>query len=85
MGWALIGAGVLIWDLVGPETMSDAFDRARERQVSRALVVAGWTVLTLHLFNKLPAKLDPLHMICVARDHVRHFDCCADPWPDDIV
>ncbi len=85
LGWVLIGAGVLVWDLSGPETLSEAFDRSQDHQLSKALVIAGWTVLTLHLFNRLPPRIDPLHLIGMARGHIRNFECCADPWPNDIV
>jgi hypothetical protein len=70
-GWILLGAGVLAWDIAAPETLSDAFRRAHQHPASKYIVVAAWGTLTLHLFNKIPKRADPLHMITVAKKHVR--------------
>lgn len=88
LGWVLIGAGVLVWDLVAPETLSAAFQRAHEHRASKVAVITAWGMLTLHLFRKLPAPVDPLHGVTIMRQHLSHhrecrvqdFTCCADPW-----
>lgn len=70
VGWILLGAGVLAWDLTAPETLSEAFRRAHQHPASKVVVIAAWGTLTLHLFNKIPERADPLHMILVARQQL---------------
>jgi hypothetical protein len=84
LGWALVAAGVLAWDLAAPETLSEAFHRVNSRPAGRVMVAGVWVVLTLHLFGKLPKPVDPLHAVAMARTHLRshEFICCADPWPE---
>ncbi len=80
-GWVLLAAGVLVWDLVAPETLTDAFYRAHQHPASKIAVTGVWTMLTLHLFNKLPRRADPLHAVTIVKNHFRHVDAgCTDPW-----
>lgn len=65
-GWALLGTGILAWDLVAPETLSDAFGRAGATRSGLVVTIVGWAVLTAHLFDLLPSRLDPLHLLCEA-------------------
>lgn len=58
-GWVALAAGVVAWDLTSDETLTHAFRRAREHPVSFAALIAGWTILTAHLFGVLPARVDP--------------------------
>lgn len=85
LGWMLIGTGVLVWDLVAPETLSDAFRRAHQHPASKVAVISAWAMLTLHLFNKLPSRVDPLHGVTIVRTHFRHpvMSCCTDPWNEE--
>ena len=92
LGWVIIGTGVLVWDLIAPETLSAAFQRAHQHRASKVAVVTAWSILTLHLFRKLPAPVDPLHGLEVLRQHlinphhISHMhdvECCTDPW--DVI
>jgi hypothetical protein len=68
LGWVLVGGVVLAWDLTAPETLSDAFRRARGNPAGAAAVALSWGVVTAHLYGKLPKAADPLHAIRVARN-----------------
>lgn len=58
-GWLAIGALVVTWDLVAPETLSAAFHRARSGPIGSAVVVVVWAGLTGHLFHVIPDRADP--------------------------
>lgn len=60
-GWLAIVAFVCAWDWFCEDTLSDAFDRAAHKH--RTIVVALWVVLTLHLFQLLPKRYDPIHQV----------------------
>ena len=68
-GWGLIGVAVAVWDLTAPEgeLLTDRFRRARRHPVGLALVLAGWAVLTGHLFGVLPERWDPIRLPGPAR------------------
>lgn len=73
-GWVLTAAGIIAWDLAAPsgEMLSERF-RAGVRSHPGAAVAIGaaWAVVTLHLFEALPKRADPLHAIRVVRDQIR--------------
>lgn len=56
LGWALITAVVVAWDVAGPETLSAAFLRHR----THPLTLIAWGGLTAHLFGIIPRRYDPL-------------------------
>lgn len=56
-----LGVGVGTWDLLAPpkQTISEAADDYLQRR--RAATEVGLLVLYLHVANKLPQRLDPVH------------------------
>jgi len=71
IGWAALAAAVLAWDLLAPETLSDAFGRGCASQPRRAITIGAWVILTAHLFDVLPERADPLHRAWVAGARAR--------------
>ena len=65
-GWLAIGVLVVTWDLIAPETLSEAFRRARSSPVGSAVVVVVWASLTGHLFHVIPDRADPFVALCVS-------------------
>lgn len=61
LGWAAIGAGVLAWDLMAPETLSEAVDRSLKKH--RTTTVLAVSATALHLLNLIPERVDPIHQI----------------------
>jgi hypothetical protein len=61
IGWLAIAAGVIAWDAMGPETLTDAFRHVREHPAGSIAVGVAWGILTAHLFGWLPPKADPIH------------------------
>jgi hypothetical protein len=71
-GWLAIGALVVAWDLTAPETLSEAFRRARSGPISSMVVVVTWACLTGHLFQVIPHQADPFHaLLIIARRPVK--------------
>ena len=60
-GWAAIGTGVLAWDVLAPETLSEGVDRALEKR--RFLTSAAIGITAAHLLNLLPESIDPIHQL----------------------
>lgn len=56
--WLALGAGVVVWDVMCPEsqTLSEGADRALERHPIFTTAAIGYTAL--HLLNLLPEKAD---------------------------
>ena len=50
-GWALLGGFVLAWDLLAPETLSSAADRALEHPVGKFVAYGVGAVTVAHVFN----------------------------------
>jgi hypothetical protein len=61
-GWLGVATGVLAWDLFAPETLTDAFGRARSTPEGRFITTAVWLLLTGHLFGILPSWADPFRL-----------------------
>lgn len=57
--WALIGVGVLAYEIACPEgeLLSEGVDRALERHPKATVAAIGITAL--HLANLIPERLDP--------------------------
>lgn len=72
-GWWLMLVAVLVWDLSAPDehTLSESFRKSMDHPVKAVVVAAGWAALTAHLYNVIPKRADPLHVIHVARDKHR--------------
>lgn len=65
-GWVLLLAFVFAWDyghMKHGESLSGAFGRATKHPVGRWPVTVAWLVLTLHLYARLPKRLDPFHQL----------------------
>jgi hypothetical protein len=60
-GWVVVGTVVVAWDVVAPETLSAAFQRARSSPVGFAVLAVAWGALTVHLFQILPGCADPFN------------------------
>lgn len=59
-GWIALGAYVLAWDIVAPETLSGAVDRALDHPVGRIAAIGGVAIVGAHLLNVIPEQYDPL-------------------------
>jgi hypothetical protein len=60
-GWLAVGVLVAVADVTGERTMSDTFRMAARHPVIGPAVIAGWGVLTAHLFGLVPPQYDPIH------------------------
>jgi hypothetical protein len=60
VGWALLGAGVVAWDIFAPETLSSAVDRALEHKTMRYVAIGGVALVGAHLLNIFPEEHDPI-------------------------
>lgn len=65
LGWAGLAAYVLGYDTwalaTGHDTLSAVFHRSLSHSQLRWPVVAACAVTVLHLFDRLPRKVDPFH------------------------
>lgn len=63
-GWIALAAGVVAWNATHAhdeaEMLSQAFARGMRHPTARFAVGAGWMILTLHLFGRIPNRYDPL-------------------------
>lgn len=64
VAWIGLAAGVAAYDIFCPEgeTLSEGVDRALETRYKHITAVAVGAV-ALHLVNKLPNAIDPLHQL----------------------
>lgn len=56
-GWIALVAGVVAFDLLAPETMSNAFRRGLKSH--ELLTLGAWAITSAHLLNILPEEVDP--------------------------
>lgn len=73
LGWAAIGAAVLAWDVLAPETLTSAFRRGAENGHTRPLVIGALGVSAAHLMGLIPERADPF---CLVLNHIPHVDKC---------
>ncbi len=66
--WAVLAGGVLAYDAVAKETMSEGMDRLIASH--RLLAFGAVTITAAHLLNYLPEPIDPLHQLS---KHTRSF------------
>lgn len=59
-GWIALGAYVAAFDLLSPETLSSAVDRALEHKTMRYLAIGGTALVGAHLLNFIKPEYDPL-------------------------
>lgn len=62
-GWLAVAAAVVIADVTGTRTMSDAFRALSRHPVAGPAIAVGWGALTAHLFGFLDPRLDPFHKV----------------------
>ncbi len=62
LGWLSIAAGVVAWDVLASDTLTESFRRAQAHPVSAVATGTAWWVLTAHLFGWLPERADPIHL-----------------------
>ncbi len=68
VAWATLAGGVLLYDAVAKETMSEGMDRLIASH--KVLAVGAVAVTAAHLLNYLPEPIDPLHQLS---KHTRSF------------
>lgn len=75
LGWGIVAGFVVAWDVLAPETLSHAVDRALERPIGKYAAIGAVAVTGAHLLNVLPESIDPfpkaLHFLEEVRDAVR--------------
>lgn len=71
VGWACLAGFVLAWDVLAPETLSGAVDRALDHPVGRIVAIGGVAVTGAHLLNVLPEAYDPFVQGFNLLDNVR--------------
>jgi hypothetical protein len=62
-GWTILTIGVLSWNATHAnegEMLSTAFARGMRHRTFRWAVAGAWITVSLHLFNMLPNRIDPL-------------------------
>jgi hypothetical protein len=62
-GWIALAIIVAAADVTGSRTMSDAFRTASRSKIGRPVIIAGWAVLTAHLFGLVPPERDPINQL----------------------
>jgi hypothetical protein len=60
IGWGLLAAYVIAWDVLAPETLSHAVDRALDHKAMKYVAWGVGGIVSGHLFNVIPEKLDPI-------------------------
>ena len=64
-GWAALAGYIAAYDTwalkTGRETLSSAFGRSLRHPIKRWPTLLLYGIVSLHLFNRLPEWLDPLH------------------------
>lgn len=61
-GWLAVGAVVIAAEYLDGRTMSEAFRELSRRRITGPVLIAGWLMLTAHLFGLLPEKTDPFRL-----------------------
>ena len=59
-GWLITGLTVLAVDLLCETTLSESFRDFSRTRHGRFITMAGWAVLTAHLFGAIPVERDPI-------------------------
>jgi hypothetical protein len=63
IGWACIGAFVLAWDILAPESLTHAFSRGVENPHTRPFVLGALAVTAAHLVDAIPHRYDPFYAV----------------------
>ena len=59
-GWLGLAAYVIAFDVLAPETLSSAADRALEHDYMKWVAWAAGGIVTGHVFNIIPEQIDPI-------------------------
>lgn len=51
IGWGLLAGGIVAFDVLSPETLSSAFDRALEHPVGKYIAIGAVAIVGAHLLN----------------------------------
>lgn len=51
VGFALLAAGVVAWEVLAPETLSSGFDRYLDHPIGKYVAIGGVALLGAHLLN----------------------------------
>lgn len=62
-GWVGLTAGVVAWDILAPETLSNAVDRYMDDPFGRVAVLGTVAIVGAHLLNLFPEQYDPIELI----------------------
>lgn len=63
IGWIGLAAYVIAWDLLAPETLSAAADRALEHNYMKYVAWGLGGIVTGHVLNVIPDKVDPIQKL----------------------
>lgn len=63
-GWLAILGIVILADMTGDRTMSQAFRDLSRHPVGGPVVLCAWGIVTAHLFGVIPSRYDPLNRLC---------------------
>jgi len=67
LGWVGLAAGVVAFDVLAPETLSHAVDRALERPYGRYAAIGAIAVTAAHLLNVIPKGYDPFCLLNIEK------------------
>lgn len=69
-GWAGLAAGVVLFDIMSPESLTAAFERARDHDnaLIRTAAIGGVAITAAHLMGWLPRQTDPFYLL-IDRNH----------------
>lgn len=64
-GWAAIAGFVVAWDVLAPESLSHAFERARESEnpLVRIAAIGGLAITAAHLMGAISRDYDPFYLL----------------------
>ena len=68
--WAVLGAVIATLEFVGDETLTSAFERAREHPVGKYVALGGLAVTGAHLLGVMPREIDPYYFV---QDTIQRF------------
>lgn len=65
LAWGGVVGGILAYDLLCPkgEQLSERADEWVEHPVKRRLIEAGMALVALHVCNRIPDRIDPIHRL----------------------
>ena len=63
VGWLIMLVYIIAWDILAPETLSDAFYKAFQHPFHKWWLIVVWVVITLHLFKLVPKRYDLIHIV----------------------